>query len=96
MLFVAIAMDKPDSIQLRLDTRPAHLAYLAKIGATLRLAGPFLGADNQTAIGSLMVYDCADEAAAREVVDNDPFSKAMLFKSVEIKPWRQGAGTAIA
>ena len=28
MLFVATCTDKPDSLQLRLDTRPAHLAYL--------------------------------------------------------------------
>jgi uncharacterized protein YciI len=96
MLFVVTAWDKPGHVQLRLDTRADHLAYLGKIKDTLKLAGPFLADDNQTAIGSLLIYDCVDEAAARSVIDNDPFSKAGLFASVEVKPWRQGAGTPIA
>ena len=33
MLFIATCTDKPDSLQLRLDTRPAHLAYLNGLGA---------------------------------------------------------------
>jgi uncharacterized protein YciI len=96
MLFVVTAWDKPGHVQLRLDTRPDHLAYLGKIKDALKLAGPFLADDNQTAIGSLLIYDCVDEAAARAVIENDPFSKAGLFASVEVKPWRQGAGTPIA
>lgn len=95
MQFVVIGWDKPDHAQLRLDTRPAHLAYLATVKEQLKLAGPFLGADHQTAVGSLMIYECADENAARAIMDNDPFSKAGLFASVEIKPWRQGAGTPL-
>ena len=95
MLFVVTAWDKPGHAQTRLDARPAHLAYLAEIKDSLRLAGPFLGADNQTAIGSLLIYECADEAGAHAIIANDPFTKAALFASVEIKAWRQGAGTPL-
>lgn len=95
MLFAVTCWDKPDHLQTRLATRPAHLAYLAEIKDRLKLAGPFLGPDNQTAIGSLMIYECADEAAARATIDNDPFAKAGLFASVEVKAWRQGAGTPL-
>jgi uncharacterized protein YciI len=95
MLFVATCWDKPGHLQTRLDIRAAHLAYLATVKESLKLAGPFLAADNQTAIGSLFIYEAADEAAARALVDNDPFAKAALFASVEIKAWRQGAGAPL-
>jgi uncharacterized protein len=95
MLFVVTCWDKPDHLQTRLDARPAHLAYLAQIKDSLKLAGPFLAADNQTSIGSLMIYECADEAAARAIIANDPFTKAALFASTEVKAWRQGAGTPL-
>ena len=96
MLFAVTAWDKPGHLQTRLDARPAHLAYLAEIKDSLRLAGPFLGPDNQTAIGSLMIYECADDAAARAIIANDPFTKADLFASVEVNAWRQGAGAPLS
>ena len=34
MLFAIYALDKEDSIQLRMDTREAHLAYLATVSYT--------------------------------------------------------------
>jgi uncharacterized protein YciI len=95
MLFVVTCWDKPGHLQTRLDARPDHLAYLASLKDHLKLAGPFLAADNQTAIGSLMIYDCVDQDAARAIIDGDPFTKADLFASVEVKAWRQGAGTPL-
>jgi uncharacterized protein len=95
MLFVVTAMDKPGNLQTRLDNRPAHLEYLATVKSHLKLAGPFLDQDGQTAIGSLFIYECADEAAVRAIVDNDPFARASLFAAIEIKAWRQGAGTPL-
>jgi uncharacterized protein YciI len=95
MLFVVTCMDKPGSLQTRLDARPEHLAYLTQVKESLKLAGPFLGPDNQTAIGSLLIYDCASSEDARTLIENDPFFKAGLFAAVEIKAWRQGAGTPL-
>jgi uncharacterized protein YciI len=96
LLFVAICIDKPNHLQTRLDTRPAHLDYLSSLKSRLKLAGPFLGADHQTSIGSLLIYDVADEKEARTCADNDPFAEAGLFASVDIKPWRQGFGAPLA
>ena len=33
MLFVATCIDKPDSVDKRMENRPAHLAYLNGLGA---------------------------------------------------------------
>ena len=43
-LYVISCIDKPDSLALRMATRPAHLAYAHSEGvpATVKLGGPYL------------------------------------------------------
>jgi uncharacterized protein len=96
LFFVAICIDKTDHLQTRLDNRPVHLDYLKGLGPKLKIGGALLGADNQTPIGSMLIYDVADEKEARGLVGDDPFAKAGLFASVEIKAWRQGVGAPLA
>ena len=38
--------------------------------------------------GSLVVIEAASLEAARAIAAGDPFAKAGLFASVEIRPWR--------
>ena len=52
-------------------------------------AGPFLD-DQDRMIGSLLIVDVPDEAAAKRFADGDPFAKAGLFASTEIRKWRWG------
>ncbi|WP_271897632.1 YciI-like protein [Candidatus Phyllobacterium onerii] len=86
MLYALLCNDKPDHLQLRLDTRAAHLDYLNSLGDGLKFAGPFLG-DDAKPNGSLVVVDAIDLAAAKEIAVNDPYAKAGLFASVDIRPW---------
>lgn len=86
MLYALLCNDKPDHLQLRLDTRAAHLDYLNSLGDRLKFAGPFLG-DDAKPNGSLVVVDAIDLAAAEEIAVNDPYAKAGLFASVDIRPW---------
>ena len=46
MLFAFVCKDKPGSLQVRLDIRPEHVAFLTKLNeaGTLKFAGPFLDA----------------------------------------------------
>jgi hypothetical protein len=96
MLFVATCTDKPDSMALRLETRPAHLAYLASLGARVKIAGALLTPDQKTTLGSLIMFagESADEVAAW--CAKDPYALAGLFASVDIKPWRQALGAPLA
>ncbi len=96
MLFVATCIDKPDHLQTRLDNRPAHLAYLNGLGAKLKVAGALLGPDNETPIGSMLIFDVADQYEALKLVDDDPFGKVGLFESISVKAWRQGVGAPLA
>ncbi len=89
MLFVITAHDRPDSLALRMATRPAHFDYAQKTGA-VRLGGPFLDEKGEM-IGSLMIIEAADLAAAREWQANDPYAKAGLFADSDLQPWKATA-----
>ena len=87
MLYALICTDKPNSLAIRKTNRPEHVAYLKSLGATLRFAGPFTEADGETMNGSLIVVEAASLEAAKNIAAGDPFAKADLFASVEIRPW---------
>jgi len=88
MLFAFLCKDKPSHLQVRVDTRPAHVEYLTALNTegTLKFAGPFLG-DDAKPNGSLVVVEAADLAAAEKIAAADPYAKAGLFESVDIKAW---------
>lgn len=95
MLFVAICLDKPDHVALRLSTREAHLAFLARHDARVKLGGPFLDAEGKNPIGSLLVIEAEDDAAARALLAEDPYAQAALFASVELRPWKRVVGAEL-
>jgi uncharacterized protein YciI len=88
MLFAVICKDKPGNLQVRLDTRPEHIAFLEGLNGEKKLAfaGPFLDAEGKPN-GSLVVVEAPDMAGAQALSAADPFAKAGLFESVEIRPW---------
>ena len=86
MLYALLCNDKANHLQLRLDTRTAHLDYLAGLGDKLKFAGPFLG-DDAKPNGSLVVIEVDDLAAAEDIAAKDPYARAGLFASVDIRPW---------
>ena len=93
MLFAFLCQDKPGALQVRLDTRPDHLAYLnaLKADGKLGFAGPFLGDDGKPT-GSLVVVKVETIEEARQIAANDPYAKAGLFESVTITEWKRVIG----
>ena len=67
--------------------RPDHLKYLESLGTALKAAGPFTDDDGKP-IGSLVIIEAADRAAAKAMAEADPYAKAGLFASVEIRAWK--------
>jgi hypothetical protein len=86
MLFAVIAVDKENSLALRMATREAHFAYARETGG-IRLGGPFLDSKGDMA-GSLILFEAADLDAARNWHANDPYVKAGLFARSEVRPWK--------
>ena len=87
MLYALICTDKPYGLAIRKANRPEHIEYLQSLGDTLKLAGPFTEADGETMNGSLIVIEAASLQAAKEIAAGDPFARAGLFASVEVRPW---------
>lgn len=92
MNFALICIDRPGALQLRLDNRPAHLEYLNGGGGagSVVFAGPFL--ENGQPVGSLVVIEAADRAAAEAFAANDPYALAGVFDRVDIREWRKVIG----
>jgi uncharacterized protein YciI len=88
MLFAFVCKDKPGHLNVRMDTRPVHLEHLNKLNAegTLKMAGPFLDAEGKPN-GSLVIVSAETIDAAKAIADSDPYTKAGLFESVEVKPF---------
>ena len=88
MLFAFVCKDKPGYLNVRMETRSAHVEHLNKLNAegTLKMAGPFLDSEGKPN-GSLVIVEAESVEAAVAIADADPYTKAGLFESVEIKPF---------
>ena len=69
------------------EVRPSHREYLKRLydQGKLVFSGPFADDD-----GALIMYECADEAAARAQFAEDPYSQADgVVADVQFREWKQ-------
>jgi uncharacterized protein len=96
MIFAILLIDRPGTAELRLKVRPEHRAYLGLQAERIAFAGPLTSEDGQTTVGSLLVMDFPNRAAADEWLNNEPFMKAGLYEKPVIhvfnNMWAQKAG----
>lgn len=90
--YILICTDKPDSLDLRMATREAHLAYVRGFADRMPLGGPILDEAGDMA-GSIMFLRAESLEAAQAFSADDPYRKAGLFQSVDIRPFRATIGT---
>lgn len=90
MRVALITHDKNDALQVRLDNRDAHLAYITETGV-VEMAGPFLDPDGKMC-GSMIIMNVKTLAAAQTWAENDPYAKAGLFEHVRIQEWKKVIG----
>lgn len=91
MLYALICTDNAHAGDIREKTRDEHRAFLEGLGNRLKAAGPFqddFGHDT----GSLIIIEASNRDEALMVAEEDPYSRAGLFTSVEIRPWRWRIG----
>ena len=92
-LYVIACIDKPDSLDKRMATREAHLAYAkATEHVRIRVGGPF-HSESGAMTGSMLIVEADDPAMVDAFVKNDPYGKAGLFDSVEVRPWKVTVGS---
>jgi uncharacterized protein YciI len=94
MLYMILGQDAPNSLALRKQTRPAHVERLQLLQAQGRLilAGPRPAIDaadpgDAGFVGSLVVAEFDNLAAARSWAEADPYLKAGVYSHVEVQPF---------
>ena len=96
MLYTVISEDVDNSLPLRKEVRPAHLARLDQLKeqGRLVLAGPLPAIDSNDPgeagfTGSLVVAEFDSLTAARAWADADPYMEAGVYRKVVVKPFKK-------
>lgn len=95
MYYAIISEDIRNSLALRKEARPAHLARLEQLRDQGRLlvAGPHPAVDTEDPgeagfTGSLVIAEFESLEAARAWADADPYVAAGVYDRVTVKPFR--------
>jgi uncharacterized protein len=96
MLYALLAWDVPNSLPLRKQVRPQHLARIRvlKDAGRLLLAGPHPALDCEDPgeagfTGSLIVAEFESLEEAQAWLTEDPYVTAGVFERIEVKPFKQ-------
>ncbi|ELI6434160.1 MULTISPECIES: YciI family protein [Aeromonas] len=96
MWYLIYSEDVPNSLPLRKQARPAHLARLQALQDEGRLltAGPnpTIDADDPADAGfsgSTVIAEFASQADAKAWADDDPYVAAGVYAKVTIKPYKK-------
>jgi hypothetical protein len=96
MLYAIISEDIDNSLEKRLQARPAHLARLEQLQdlGRLVLAGPHPAVDSDAPgesgfTGSLVVAEFDNLTSAEQWADLDPYIAAGVYKKVTVKPFKK-------
>lgn len=96
MWYAIICEDKPNSLALRMETRPAHLAALQLLQDEGRIltAGPLPAIDSENPgdngfTGSVIIAEFDSLSDATAWADNDPYAVAGIFANVVVKPYKK-------
>jgi len=89
-LYCLIGRDSLQGLELRKQHRDAHLRNLDPVVAEgrVRYAGPLLD-DGGDPCGSVILFEAADLASARELAHSDPYVTQGVFGSWEVFETRQ-------
>ena len=89
-------IDKPGAGALRQQMRPLHKEYLAQKRDRIDFAGPLVANYGSTMVGSLLVIDFDEPAAAHAWLAQEPFVQAGVFASTTVQAfvnlWPQKVG----
>lgn len=95
MYYAIISEDISDSLALRKQARPAHLARLEalKDEGRLLVAGPHPAIDSPDPgdsgfTGSLVIAEFDSLEQAQAWADADPYVDAGVYQSVKVKPYK--------
>jgi len=96
MLYVIFSQDVENSLSMRQQARPAHLARLQQLHEQGRLvvAGPMPAIDSEDPAdagftGSTVIAEFDSLETAQNWADADPYMAAGVYKNVIVKPFKK-------
>jgi uncharacterized protein YciI len=98
-LFAVHAIDRPSTLQLRLDHYAAHRAFVEDQeaqGITVIVSGPLQSDDGEVMTGSLFVLEACNRAAIDAFVADDPFTKQGVWAEVRISRFHPRKGKILS
>ena len=90
MLYIIYQEDVPDSAAIRERVKQSHFDYLEKHKDILVLGGALLADGDAKRMGSVLIINVPNRAAAEAFSTNEPLRCAGVFKSVKITRMRRG------
>ncbi|HXA46833.1 MAG TPA: YciI family protein [Burkholderiaceae bacterium] len=85
MYWAIYCIDAPQAAELRSAALAAHSAYIRNSKMHIALAGPLVGADGSSAIGSLIIATADNRVEVEAFVKNDPFQTEKVWGQVFIE-----------
>ncbi len=96
MLYAFICEDIPNTLALRMETRPAHVARLVALKEEGRLfvAGPCPAIDSEEPgdagfTGSVVIAEFDSLTDAQAWDDDEPYLAAGVYEKVVVKPFKK-------
>ncbi|HJH13571.1 MAG TPA: YciI family protein [Brevibacterium ravenspurgense] len=86
MAFYAVTYRYSDDEQTRMEVRPTHREWLAKLAdaGMLMASGPLV---NSQQPGALLIFQADDKANVEDLLTNDPFAEARVIIETTIDEW---------
>jgi uncharacterized protein YciI len=86
-----LGWDGSDGAKRREQHREQHLTCVGDLDREGRiiLAGPIRSDDGEKSIGAVIVFEAADLAEAREIIDRDPYVVGGVYESLTVSPFKQ-------
>jgi uncharacterized protein len=92
MLFIALAEDKANSLEVRLSNRESHIEYVTSQPDMLAQAGPLLNEATGDPTGTVLIVEAESIAEAKSYVSGDPYIEAGLFDGYKVYAWNKTIG----
>ncbi len=94
-LYAIYAVDKPDTLAIRLEHYAEHRTYNEEqdsAGVRTIISGPLQTDDGDVMNGSLLIVQAADRDAVERYVTNDPFNIHGVWGEVKINRFYRRKG----
>ncbi|MFP3646015.1 YciI family protein [Paraburkholderia sp. SIMBA_054] len=87
MHITVYCLDHEGMVEKRREHYDAHKTYLATSPVRTLISGPLLALDGETMIGSFFLYESEDVDTVVRFNRDDPFNRAGIWRTVEVRPF---------